>query len=272
MLASASSRALADCRYFVSAYSAWNPFADVVREKVDERSADVRSIQRQRQRPAVREERRLRVFFDCRLIERQAECVFGVQQSVEMAARRVRFGETVVGRQLDLVRPDDVPPEGYVLVVRVEHAAHRAAAEADCVREVGGIDIADARGKCGQIVHLKSRAQNLPAARPWTRLIWNPFYWYRSRDCEPCRTDLRYLCFLLLENHQPAAGYGTLSYTGRSTPGHMYQQLRGVAQEVHCRRQAQLLRDSGCCPDECGNDAAERFRPHTRSLAAPLSG
>ena len=112
----------------------------VVGAEVHQWPSDLRSVQRQRNRTAVGEEGRSGVPFNHGLIDVDAGGILGVEQSVQMpsgdVSLRVMAVEAQKGRGTHL-RAE----EGNVVVIGIEDAGHGAAAEANGIAQVGGIDV-----------------------------------------------------------------------------------------------------------------------------------
>ena len=116
--------------------------AHVVGGEAVDRSIDLRAVEGERDRSAVGEEGGVGVFFNCIGIHGYAARIFGVEQCVEVSARYVRLGVDAAKPQL-WVRPDFGTEEGHVVVVCVEDIAHHSAAQADCVDDIGGVDVGE---------------------------------------------------------------------------------------------------------------------------------
>ena len=113
-----------------------SPPNDLKKEPEDIVLAD--AVQRQG-RLRIGEERGAGMFVDRVFVEREAQGILGVEQCVEMAAGDVRLeaaGEFGDG-------PDFGTAVGHVAVLTVEGQAHAAAAEADGVGDIGGVDVGE---------------------------------------------------------------------------------------------------------------------------------
>ena len=114
-------------------------FSDTVRQKLVQWTVDLGPVERQGHGAAVGAERGSGVLFDRVLVETHSDCVFGVQQRIQVTARDMCVRPVLTKAQVRLGAQVG-PEERGVVVVGAERAGHGPATQTYGVPDVRCVD------------------------------------------------------------------------------------------------------------------------------------